>query len=660
MKKTWLLAIAGLAVLIGACGGTPDAVTKQETAPRISYFDGDGGRGISLAILAPQGKGLAADQDYLPALVQGEFVSSFSGYSAISVLDRVNLDKVIGETLSGYYEDDAEGVIRLGHMTNTDYVMTGNLTKTSSGYSLQMQIAATADGITKASWSGTCTVAELDNSTGVRRAAADLLRKMGVQLTALAEKELAGAAAGEAVSAQTALAKGITAQRGGTVVEALSYYYEAARFDPSLAEAANRSSVLSADIQGGNIGENVRNDIQRRAAWVKVLEEAAAFFRDHPPFEILYDPELTQGSVDYDKGTVELSFTAKIIGTTGFRIIRDLDEGLALAKRKAGGSWGISVDSIYRAIPKEYEITAVLINEEGETIGRTRGGFSLWDGVRYSFTGRDALVVFSGVDANKLIGNLTVSITGVNGTDAKTAGERGYMSVSTVDFADLSRASFYYRDKQDQLWLEGLEDVPFQFGGWLMGGVVITGYKGSGGNVVIPSTISRWPVAFIGSVEGYGRLDKWPYEGAFERKHLTGVTIPNSVVSIGGSAFYSNELTRVTIPDSVTSIGDRAFSYNQLTGVTIPDSVTSIGRSAFANNKLTGVTIPDSVTSIEGGAFSDNPLSSVTLPANVELVHDGAGHAFPYDFDEYYDDNGKKAGTYVYEGKRNNKKWTMR
>ena len=60
-------------------------------------------------------------------------------------------------------------------------------------------------------------------------------------------------------------------------------------------------------------------------------------------------------------------------------------------------------------------------------------------------------------------------------------------------------------------------------------------------------------------------------------------TIPNSVTSIGDSAFSRcTNLKSVAIPDSVTSIGDWAFSHcTNLKSVAIPDSVKSIGKYAF-------------------------------------------------------------------------------
>ena len=109
---------------------------------------------------------------------------------------------------------------------------------------------------------------------------------------------------------------------------------------------------------------------------------------------------------------------------------------------------------------------------------------------------------------------------------------------------------------------------------------------------------------------------------------LTSVTIPDSVTSIGGSAFYGcTSLTSVTIPDSVTSIGSYAFfNCSSLTSITIPNSVTSIGGFAFKNcHSLTSVTIPDSVTSIGRAAFSwCTSLTSITIGDGVTSIGDGA------------------------------------
>ncbi len=94
--------------------------------------------------------------------------------------------------------------------------------------------------------------------------------------------------------------------------------------------------------------------------------------------------------------------------------------------------------------------------------------------------------------------------------------------------------------------------------------------------------------------------------------------IPNSVTSIGGSAFSGcSRLTSITIPNSVTSIGTGAFEYcSGLTSVTIPNSVTSIGETAFNGcSGLTSVTIGNSVTSIGNAAFF-----GVDIPTVISLI----------------------------------------
>ena len=107
-------------------------------------------------------------------------------------------------------------------------------------------------------------------------------------------------------------------------------------------------------------------------------------------------------------------------------------------------------------------------------------------------------------------------------------------------------------------------------------------------------------------------------------KWLTAITIPDSVTSIEGYAFYGcTGLTSITIPNSVTSIGRDAFhDCTGLTSITIPNSVTSIGEWAFRGcTGLTSITIPNSVTSIEGYAFSGcTGLTSITIPNSVTSI----------------------------------------
>ena len=177
--------------------------------------------------------------------------------------------------------------------------------------------------------------------------------------------------------------------------------------------------------------------------------------------------------------------------------------------------------------------------------------------------------------------------------------------------------------------------------------LTLTGYAGPGGDVAIPSAIGSNTVSAIGDL------------AFFSSYYLTGISIPDSITHIGGSAFaLCGNLTNAVIGSNVIAIAADAFysctklmsiavadanpAYSSVDGVlfdksqqtlirfpggrtgryAIPEGVSSIGPWAFNDcNHLTFIQFPDSVTTIGDSAFSCCvSLNSVTLGSGVTQI----------------------------------------
>ena len=110
--------------------------------------------------------------------------------------------------------------------------------------------------------------------------------------------------------------------------------------------------------------------------------------------------------------------------------------------------------------------------------------------------------------------------------------------------------------------------------------------------------------------------------------YIENAKISNGITNISYAAFYKSSLKNITIPSSVSSIDGKAF-YNctSLASITIPSSVTSIGSYAFYNcDTLASITIPSSVTRIDAYAFMGcDGLTDIKIPSSVNTI---AGSAF--------------------------------
>lgn len=111
--------------------------------------------------------------------------------------------------------------------------------------------------------------------------------------------------------------------------------------------------------------------------------------------------------------------------------------------------------------------------------------------------------------------------------------------------------------------------------------------------------------------------------------YLETVNLSNTLNVIGNYAFKGcTKLKNINIPSSLIAIGNSTFSdsfnIENNTEITLPETLESIGKSAFSGAKLKKVTILGNITVIPESAFSSCTAEEIVLPNSITEIQDSA------------------------------------
>ena len=192
--------------------------------------------------------------------------------------------------------------------------------------------------------------------------------------------------------------------------------------------------------------------------------------------------------------------------------------------------------------------------------------------------------------------------------------------------------------------------------------VNITGYNGSGGDVVVPETIYGRPVTKANfnhyrSGEHIGKVVSIKFPGSIKViedisycRNLKTVVLSEGTEKLSSDAFYQcDSLENINFPSTLKVVGKEAFKgCEKLKDIDFPEGLAEINSSAFNNTGLTNVDLSKTSAKIGSGAFygcenlkkarlpenmTEIPslifyectsLSDIEIPANVEKIGNGA------------------------------------
>jgi len=158
------------------------------------------------------------------------------------------------------------------------------------------------------------------------------------------------------------------------------------------------------------------------------------------------------------------------------------------------------------------------------------------------------------------------------------------------------------------------------------GTLIITSYKGTDPDVIVPSMIGKAVVSAIHEETFSPYAPRLSAEQIAARKAIRSVEFPDTIRELPKGLFASiwqhnhDALEQVILPEGLEIIGENCFhSCASLKEIILPASLKKLGAWAFRGcSSLTEVTVPDSVTEFGAGAFSGcESLKKIHLPQHM-------------------------------------------
>ena len=316
------------------------------------------GKGLRSTVPAPRTRGLTEADDWAAQVVQDLMTQGLSEYTEMTVIDRANEALVIEEqkrSERGEYSDS--DYLEMGKITQAQYLLVGSIVNAGGVYRLALSVNDGTTNEIKASFNESVTLDDIQSGKATNAALLKLITAMNFDLTESEKERLSKTPV--AASNTVNLAKGMAAEARSNTIEALSYYANS-----NADEAAVRYDKITTAVKTGNIREDAKNDIEERAAWVKLFTDLQNYI-DNNAIYFYYDVNPLETVTDYNTETVSIPFEY----TYGLnRIVLDLYEKIISGLLATGKAEKWSVDDVFSIDVPSFVVSFELKNASGKLL----------------------------------------------------------------------------------------------------------------------------------------------------------------------------------------------------------------------------------------------------------------------------------------------------